>query len=202
MGTWGAGGRWCALFAGWFVVQPMLAATPPPGFTVTATNVSLSGQGSGTSQFTLTSVQGYADTGVIVKCTGPNPNLLPFVVIPECSIPEPIVDIPAGGTVSGTINFFPPWTATQASARRIWPLGGTLAAGIGLIGFGRRKRMRGRFVITGGLLTLFLLTGITGCTGGSGLAMTPGIYTFVISGEGKVTASTNINLTVKCNSCP
>lgn len=193
--------RWIAFFTGLLLVQPMLAATPPPGFTVTATNVTLSGQGSGTSQFTLTSVQGYADTGVIVKCTGPNPNLLPFVVIPACSIPEPIVNIPAGGSISGTINFFPPWTATQASSRRAWPLGATLVAGVGLIAFRRWKRIRKWFAIIAGMLFLFLLSGLTSCGGQGGLAMTPGIYTFVISGAGKISASTNISVTVKCNSC-
>ena len=197
-----AWGRWFVLFAGWFVVQPVLAGTPAPGFTVTATNVSLSGQGSGTSEFTLTSVQSYSDTGVIVKCTGPDPNLLPFVVIPACSISEPLVNIPAGGSVSGTINFFPPWTATQASSHRAWPLTGTLVAGLGLAGLRRWERIQGRFNFLAGILFLLVLTGFTGCIGSGGLAMTPGIYTFVISGTGKVSASANISVTVKCNSCP
>jgi hypothetical protein len=197
-----ARGRWFALLVGLLAVRPMFAATPAPGFTVKATDLSLSGQGSGTSQFTLTSVQGYADTGVIVKCTGPNPNLLPFVVLPECSIPEPIVNIPAGGSVSGTINFFPPWTATQASSRRAWPLTGTFVAGIGLMGFRRWKRLGRRFATAAAILSLIVLTGVTGCVGHGGLAMTPGIYTFVISGTGKVSASANISVTVKCNSCP
>lgn len=190
------------LSSGLLVVPPVLAATPPPGFTVSAANVTLSGQGSGTSQFTLTSVQGYGDTGIIVKCTGPNPNLLPFVVIPECSVPEPIVNLSAGGSVSGTINFFPPWTATQAWSRPVWPAAGALLGGLGLFGLRRWKRARGRFALWAGMLSLVLLTGLTGCGGHPGLAMTPGIYTFVISGTGKLAASTNISVTVKCDSCP
>lgn len=193
--------RWTMLLAAWIVVQPMFAATPAPGYTVIATDVSLSGQGSGSSQFTLTSVQGYGETGLIVKCTGPNPNLMPFVVLPECSIPEPLVNLPAGGKVSGTINFFPPWTATQASSRDDWPLPAGILAGAGLTGIRRWKRMRARFSMIAGMLCLFVLTGLTGCIGHGGLAMTPGIYTFVISGSGRVSASTNISVTVKCNSC-
>ncbi len=196
------GGRWIAFFAALFVVQPVLAATPAPGFTVTATNVSLSGQGSATGQFTLTSVQGYADTGVVVKCTGPDPNLLPYVVIPACSIPEPLVNIPGGGSVSGTINFFPPWTATQASSLRGWPLTGALVSAVVLIRLRKRKEVHRRSAVLTGMLSLFLLTGMTACVGNGGLAMTPGLYTFVISGTGKVSASTNISVTVKCNSCP
>jgi len=183
------------------LVLPAFCAAPTPGFTVTASNLTLSGQGSGTSQFTLTSVQGYSDTGVIVRCTGPNPNLLPFVVIPECAIPEPIVKIPAGGSVSGTINFFPPWTARQASSRRTWPLAGTLVAGICLIGFRRWKNLRGWFAVVAAILSFFCFSGLVGCIGHGGLAMTPGAYTFVISGTGKISASTNISVTVKCNAC-
>lgn len=193
--------RWIVLVAGLMIVQPVGCATPAPGFTVTATDVSLSDQSSGTSQFTLTSVQGYAENGLIVKCTGPNPNLLPFAVMPQCSIPEPIVNLQAGGTVRGTINFFPPWTATQASSHRNWPIAGTLVAGVGLIGLRRWKRWRGRFAVRAGTLSLLLVTGFTGCIGHGGLAMTPGVYTFVISGSGRVTASTRISVTVKCNSC-
>jgi hypothetical protein len=191
---------WFALLVGMIVAQPMLAATAP-GYTVNAIPLTLSGQGSGVSQYTMTSVQGFTGQ-VIVKCIGPNPNLLPFVVIPQCSVPEPTVTIPAGGSVGGTINFFPPWTATQASAQRDWPVAGGLMAGLGLIGFRRRKWLHGRFAILAGILALFLLAGLTGCIGGGGLAMTPGVYTFVISGTGSVSASANLSVTVKCNSCP
>ena len=46
----------------------LLAAAP--SFTITATNLTLSGQGSGASQFTLTSVGGFAGT-VGMSCSGP-----------------------------------------------------------------------------------------------------------------------------------
>lgn len=199
--------RRIVLLAGLIAVQPIFAATP--GFTVKGTNISLSGQGSGVSQFTLTSVGGFTGN-VVVKCTGPDPNLLPFVVFPDCSIPLPNVTIPAGGSVGGTINFFPPWTATQASQRRPsqtwpnrpWPASGPLFAVIGLIGLCGRKLLRGRLSTLVGMFCLFLLAGVTGCIGQGGLAMTPGIYTFVISGTGTVSAAANISVTVKCNSCP
>src|ERR1039458_5227636 len=85
--------------------QAVLAAAP--AFTLTATNVTMAGHGSGTSQFTLTSVNGFTGT-VGVSCSGPDANLLPDLVLPSCDHPGQLLVVPANGSASGTMNFYPP----------------------------------------------------------------------------------------------
>lgn len=202
--------RWLLCFLavtlGFFSSQSAQAATAP-GFSITATNVSLSGQGTATTQFTLTSVGGFTgQVGVI--CSGPDPNLFPDIIFPDCSHPTQQFVIPANGSVSGTMGFYPPWQVETASTQRDKPshpsrslplLAGTFA-GLGLLGL----RVKSRRVAMGiGVVCLGLLSGAIGCMGHSGLQMTPGTYTYTLSGSGLgVSATKQFTVTVHCDSCP
>lgn len=192
------------VWAGLSAAQGLLAATP--GYTITASNVSVSGQGSGVSQFTLTSVGGF--TGIVgVTCIGPNTNFAPDLILPDCNHPVENFAIPSGGSVSGTMNFYPPWTDSYASASsgrrnqpaRSLPLIAGAFAGLGLIGLRMRKIVNRRVALLVGAVCLASLAGIAGCLGQGGLAMTPGTYAYVLQAG---SASTTISVTVQCNSCP
>ncbi len=193
-----------AAWAGFSAAQGLLAATP--GYTITASNVSVSGQGSGVSHFTLNSVGGFTGT-VGVTCIGPNTNLSADLILPDCDHPVDNFVIPAGGSVSGTMNFYPPWTDGYASdstdrrnqPARSLPLIAGAFAGLGLIGLRMRKIVDRRLALLVGAVCLASLAGIAGCLGQGGLAMTPGTYAYVLQ-AGSV--STTISVTVQCNSCP
>ncbi len=175
------------------------AATP--SFTLTASNVSMSDMGTGTSSFTVTSVNGF--TGQVgVVCTGPNTILLNDLVLPACDAPTMLLAVPANGSVKGTMTFRPPWTARPAVARvklrrpLTEPLGaGALTAA--LLGFGLRKRLHRWIVVL--LLCGAGLAGFSGLAGGlgtGGLAMTPGTYSYAIAGGTAAGESATIKVTV------
>lgn len=183
--------------------------TPTPTFTISATNVSLSGQGTATSQFTVTSVNGFSGQVGIV-CSGPDPNLLPDLVLPSCSNPTQLVTVPANGTASGSMRFYPPWENQdeamqngRRSPRGAAPVLAGLFAGAGLLGLGLRRRLHGRLALVLCALGLGMLSGAIGCLGHGGLQMTPGTYGYTLSGGGPAgVVSKNINVTVHCTSCP
>ena len=108
-----------ALCIGIATAQGLQAATP--GFTIKAGNVSVSGQGSGTSQFTVTSVGGYAGT-VYVTCSGPDGNLLSDLLLPVCGSPVEEA-LPANGSVSGSMSFTPPSSVTSSAKLQGGPPG-------------------------------------------------------------------------------
>ncbi len=188
---------------------PGRAATPTPTFTISATNVSLSGQGTSASQFTLTSVNGFSGQVGIV-CSGPDPNLFQDLVLPSCSNPTQLVTVPANGTASGSMKFYPPWENSNEAMRNgrdarlsAAPVLGGLFAGTGLLGLGLRRRLHGRLALVLCALGMGLLSGAIGCLGHGGLEMTPGTYAYTLSGAGPAGAvSKSINVTVHCDSCP
>jgi hypothetical protein len=69
-----------------------------------------------------------------------------------------------------------------------------------------RKILDRRLAMAVGAICLASLAGIAGCLGRGGLAMTPGTYTYTISGSSVTepisSASTPISVTVSCDSCP
>jgi hypothetical protein len=83
-----------------------------------------------------------------------------------------------------------------------------LFAGLGLFGLRLRKFTRGLLAVTFAAASLSVLSGAISCTGRSGLAMTPGRYTYVIHAATPpdvspgMTSSTNIFVRVNCDSCP
>lgn len=187
-----------------------LAAPPTPGFLFSTKNVSISGQGTAASEFTLTSIDGF--TGQVgVTCVGPDANLVPDLVLPVCSSSSQILTVPADGSVSGSINFYPPWQAGSAMnsasgsgiARPPLPLIAGFFVGVGLLGLRLRRILERRVAIVIGAMCLGLMAGVIGCLGNGGLQMTPGTYTYTLTASGASTSiSKTISVTVQCNSCP
>ena len=177
------------------------AAATSPGFTITASNVSVSDTGSGSSSYTVTSVDGF--TGKVgVSCFAPGIN--GSLAIPDCDVPEQFLTIPANGSASGTMPFTPP---TNVSAKNDGkdnrrPAGPLAAGAMVLAGFAAaRRRLRWNRTLSALALCAGLLAGLTatGCGGHGGLAMAPGTYTYQIQavGPGLKTASAYIKVTVR-----
>jgi len=152
-----------------------------------------------------------------VYCQGPDPNLLPYLVLADCSHPTQQVAVAAGGSVKGTITFYPPWTtqadqASMAHARALLkpasplPLMAGMCASLGLFGLRVNKRRQKPLAMVVAAAGICLFAGIIGCIGNSGLAMTPGIYTYTIhaasTADSRIAASKDISVTVHCDSCP
>ncbi|MDR3451952.1 MAG: hypothetical protein P4L96_03990 [Rhodoferax sp.] len=183
------------------------AGTTTPGFTITANNVSLSGQGRGSSQYALTSVNGFAGT-VAVVCNGPDPNLYPDLIMPSCAEPTQELVVPANGSISGSMLFYPPWEGLTGQVGRpskpgTAPLFAGMFAGLGFLGLRLRKKAGLWLALALGAVSLGMLSGAVGCLGGGGLQMTPGVYTYTLSGTGSgVSATGKVTATVHCNTCP
>lgn len=190
------------------VARMLPAATPT--FTITASSVTVPGRGSAASQFTLTSVGGF--TGQVgITCVGPNINLSSEPVLPLCDHPVQNYTIPATGSVTGTMDFYPPWVdgygfaslARPSGPAHPAPLAAGVFAGVALFGLRFRKMLSRRaalFVAAAGLISL---AGFVGCIGQGGLAMTPGTYAYTLSGASPSGIQTaTVSVTVRCDSCP
>jgi hypothetical protein len=183
-----------------FVVfgSPALAATPD--FTIAATNVSMSSSaqsGTGTSSFTLTSVNGYAGTVHVDDCEPPTPPV--GVKLPGCgTVPaQPPLTLTANQVLIGTIHFYNsspcdpcPVSLPRRGGHGLAP--GLALAGALLFGFGiRRRAPRWLTLILLAAGTLVGLGGISAC-GGNNNAATPGTYVYTI-------AATDVNTAVQVN---
>ena len=183
------------------------ASTPTPGFTISATNVTMTPSGV-LVPFTVTSVNGFVGS-VTFLCTEPNPPA--GVKVPACVQGGPIqaITLSANGTSSGEILLGPyvlinglqtPVGASSLPTRRAtgYALAGLLALGLGL---GSRKKGRfrlqpGRLLLVGGLM--LGLMGLGACGGGPD-TLTPGIYTYTLTasdGPPNDMASTTFQVTV------
>lgn len=202
--------RWIAGLAagaGVCVVQSAFGATPQ--ITLAASNVSIPGQGTATSQFTVKSVNGFAGQ-VGVGCSGPEQILAPDLVLPQCAGPLVNVSVPANGSATGSINFYPPWSASAApdsrraggGRRSPLPMLASLFAAVGLLALWRRNRSSRVLSVLPAIAGLVLAAGVSACVGQGGLAMTPGTYTYTLdAGNAATSATTTISVTVQCNSC-
>jgi hypothetical protein len=192
----------------WF---PLCAAgAAAPALKLTATNVSMGDHDTGTSKFTLTSLNGFTGQ-VVVTCSGgsiPLPAL--DEVEPICSSKSQVLTVPANGSVSGSVEIGPPWVSSGSLKENLpafpgrKPLGMPIAAG-GLAAaclLGLRLRRGWRHML--GMMALFAaglagLGSMTGCIGHGGLAMTPGSYDFSVYGNsltGGTHASADIKVTI------
>lgn len=162
------------------------AAAASSGFTIAATNVSLSDTGSGSSSYTVTSQGGF--TGQVgVSCYAPGTD--GSLVIPSCDVPEQFLTLPANGSVSGKMPFTPPTDVTARNEGRPNPRPtGPFAAGtLVLLGLAAaRKRMRwnramGPLILFTGLIAGLTMT--TGCGGHGGLAMSHGTFGYTIQAQ-------------------
>jgi hypothetical protein len=176
---------------------PALAATPT--FTVVATNVTLPANGNaGTSQFTLTSVNGYSGRLVVSsEYSGGDMNAKP----PNGGIhTAPLYTLKANSTVNGTLTFFPygkvvPIAADSRRAGRPIPAPVVGLAVVFCFVFRRRMRAAGARWLGIVLLGVIGVAVVASC-GGNGLS---GMYPFTVTATDTVSntsVSTSITVTV------
>ena len=184
---------------------PSHADSTAPGFKIVAQNITLPGRGQVTSQYTVSSVNGFAGKVAIV-CAGPDPNLYPNLIMPSCAEPTQELTVPANGSIGGGIIFHPPWVdltahTTAPSSREAVPLFACSLCGFGLLGL--CWRLNKLLFLALGVLCIGLSSAAVGCLGSGGLQMTPGTYIFALNGNGNgATATGKVTVTVVCNSCP
>jgi len=171
-----------------------------PSFTISAPNIIMPSSGSGTVNFTLTSVNGFSGT-VVVLSKPPTVNanvLLPYV-------DDDVLHGYALTANAGTTGNFdilatqPPVQPAKLNlpAHRnavIWSMAGVFMLGLGLR---RRRSLRyTHLLLAAGLLVG--LSGITACAGPE--TLTPGTYTYTLTAtdddNSSVTASTTFTVTV------
>jgi hypothetical protein len=179
-----------------FSVPDSLVLAATPEFTVTATDVTMSSSnssGTGSSSFTLTSVNNYTGT-VQVLCEPPTPPA--GTKIPYCgSVAVRTYSLTANQKVTGNIGFYNapvpcsnPCPVSQP--RRGHGLAQGLAlAGVLLLGFGFRRRQPRWLMLT--LLAVGTLSGLAaiGACGGGNSAVTPGTYSYTIEARDLNTAT-------------
>jgi hypothetical protein len=192
----------------WFGFPGAFASAATPEFTITATNVTMPSSGLGISKFTVTSIP--MSGTITLSCTYAGASTA--AKVPICPMTPPVAyQVNAGGTLTGTIYFYPYGSAVPAGlplGPGRWPghvpAAGAALAGALLLGLGFRRRARRWLVLAVFALgTLAGMLEISAC-GGSSNAMTPGTYPFTITADnesGSVTplgraVSTTINVTV------
>ncbi len=171
---------------------PLFAATP---YAITATNVTLTRTGSGTSQFTVTGIPMTGMLEVACQYQGPSSTTVKAPVCPFAG--RVIYSVQAGASQSGTIMFVPPTQAVPASA----PAEGA-ALGVLLLAWGTLQRGRKWLLLA--IVCVACLVPISSC-GGSSNGMTPGSYPFTISANNESNpmtplgqgVTTNITVTVQ-----
>ncbi|MGP8270046.1 MAG: hypothetical protein ACLQLH_08265 [Terracidiphilus sp.] len=159
-----------------------LASTPE--FAITATNVTMPmNRTLGFSQYKVTAIPMNGTLAVGCQYVGKEP----AQDAPICNY-GPIVgpmQVDAGQTVTGTIGFYPAGSAVPAGLRRNGHAARGLAlAGVLLLGFGLRRRVRmwlALMLIVAGSLSV--VVGISACSGSSsgGFNGTPGTYQYTIT---------------------
>lgn len=188
------------------------ALAAAPGFTVSATNVTMPlSQGScsngvcneqfGSSTFTLTSVNGYTGAPQ-VTCAAVNPPA--EAKLPTCYQHGLMPGLPANGTLNGEILFLAPGQTPPPEPAGLLHRPGRAAAGVALaamllFGFGVRRRAARWFTLV--LLAFSALGGLAAISacGGNGNSMTPGVYSYQVTAtdaNSGNTASATISVTI------
>jgi hypothetical protein len=181
-----------------------------PGFTISATDITMPFSDYGSIPFTLTSVNGFAGS-VSVICAPPIPPA--GVKEPGCTGGPviPPIALAANATATGvvSINVFEPLPGPTSSKLNLpghgaghgggmgWALGGVGMLGLGFL----RKRWR---LSTSLLLTVGMLIGLAGISACSGapVTLTPGAYTYTLTAatptgsNPSFSASTTVKVTV------
>jgi len=187
-----------------FVVSGSPAVPAKPDFVITATDVTMTSAGSsgtGSTAFTLTSLDGYTGT-VQVTCDPPTPQS--GVKVPYCGGPiaSPTYKLTANQVMTGTVSLYTSAVPALVSlpGRRGHRLAQGLAlAGLLLFGFGlRRCGMRWLTVMLLAVGSLAGLAGISACGGNSDI-VTPGTYAYTIRATDintQIYATASINVIV------
>jgi hypothetical protein len=189
------------------VVFGLSALAATPDFTITAANVTMSSNtssGSGSSSFTLTSVNGYTGT-VSIRCNPPTPPV--GVNLPICNFGGPVrppYTLTANQEVTGAIVFLNSNPCNDCLVSLLSRGGHGLAPGLALagallLGFGIRRRAPRWHMLT--LLAVGALAGLAGISacGGNNNAVTTGTYTYTIAAvdiNTDVAVTASINVTV------
>lgn len=181
--------------AGMLGAQSFAAGTP--AFTITATNVAMPTNGdAGTSQFTLTSVNGYSGRLVVnSQYSGGDMNAKP----PNAGAhTAPFYTLNANSTATGTLTFYPYGKVVPIA--RLHGLTGlpnpAPALGLAVAGWfalRRRTKTARRFALV--VLAVLSIAGVSAC-GSNGLS---GVYPFTVTATDTVTgatANTQIMVTV------
>jgi hypothetical protein len=177
-----------------------LAWAATPGFSIAATNVTLTASGTGSTTFTLTSLNGY--TGLVaVTCDATNPPV--GAKLPYCG-GGPIVafTLTADKAVSGSMGFYTgavPLAAGLTHGAGYTPAAGLALAGSLLLGLGFRRRARHWLLLA--LLAVGTLAGLAGISacGGNANGLTPGTYQYTMTAtdvntSAQVTSSFNVTV--------
>ena len=142
-------------------------------FIIAATNVAISSSGTGVSQYTIT---GIPVTGTIVLSCGYSGSLM-VGNLPICPLTPPAAyPVNAGGTLRGSIYFYPPNTPVPA----VVPAAGMALAAVLLMGF-RRRTPGGLWSIVFAVGALAGLATLTGCGGTYRITLSPGTYPYTIT---------------------
>jgi hypothetical protein len=166
-----------------------LAATP--GFSIAATNVTLTASGTGSTAFTLTSLNGY--TGIVaVTCDVANPP--PGAKLPYCGGgPALAYTLTANEAVNGSMDFYtqavPAVTARLALRPGLGQAASLALAGAMFLGLGLRRRARHWLIQA--VLAVGALAGLVGIfsCGGSANGLTPGTYQYIMTAEDTKTSA-------------
>lgn len=178
--------RWIFIACGLLIfaaTAPLQAATPP--YAITATNVMMTRNGTGTSQFNVTGIPSTGTLMVMCEYQGPVSATVKAPVCPDAG--RVLFSVQAGGSQSGTIQFVPPNMAVPASA----PVAGAALAGVLLLGLGGWRKGRSRLALL--LVCVAILAGVSAC-GGSSNSMTPGSYPFAISANNESNPNTPLGM--------
>jgi hypothetical protein len=197
------------LAAGLALTGPRAFAAPP-GFTLTASNVTMSANGSNSVPWTATSVDGFSSS-IVIGCSPVNTPA--GATLPICGGGGPVMSytLAANATVQGNIplsaTFCSPSGPCPEAARFSRPrhhgvAQGLALAGALLLGFGlRRRKALWRAWM---LLVLGMFAGMAGISGcGAGKTLTPGTWPYTVSASAYNTTgvstppiTTTVNVTV------
>ncbi len=179
------------------------AAAPTPSFTISGSNITMPSSGTASIPFTLTSVNGFAGSLVVLFS---QPSVPAGVKLPYLELAGPVRSyaLTANATATGSVGVLsavpvpvpvklnlPPHPAR--GNRAIWSLAGALLLGLGL----RKKRALATSLVLAACL-LIGLSAITACGGPP--TLTPGTYTYTLTAtevnNTSATASTTVTVTV------
>lgn len=187
------------------VVCTSLAAE---SFGIAATNVTMPASGMGVSQFTVTAIPVTGTITLTCKFAGTPAD----ADVPSCPLTPPVAyQVEAGGTLKGTIAFYPYGSAVPATMPLGSPHGGgrlpgrLALAGTVLLGLGLRPSFRKRLSrAVFAIIVLAAMAAIPACSGPAMSGVPAGNYPYTVAafnapnpnGASAQTASTTMYVTI------